>query len=449
MLRNNLKPNPKSGLSIFIVALLFISMGAFAQKKKAKETKLDGVNVKSNCKTIIGYYPSWQMYKRNGLMSPDALKYSKYTIINYSFFAPTPEGNLQGTDAWADSILLRGRYDFGNPVQPAYEPNTSVIDISHAWGVKVMVSIGGWTLSDNFPKIAASPVLRAKFGSECVKALRMYNFDGIDIDWEYPGYKDHSGTPEDKANYTLFMRSIRDSIDAYGAKIGYKFLLTACYGANLAQMEQIEWDKIYPFMDYLNLMNYDYNGGWSEEANHNAPLYSPAKGYQGCFDVAYKLMTQKYKVPAEKLNMGAAFYGRSLLGKPGTKIDVYSKDHIGKSDTITFFPDYGGESYYNVLLHMNEFTRHWDPIAQVPYLIGIDKNTFLSYDDEEAIRLKAQYVNDHNCAGVIIWDITNDYCEKKKDSGFIGATPLIDVLNEVLSPCPHKYIKKRYDFTIE
>ncbi len=446
MVRRHLKHFSFSGFKLLLVVLMLGAFSSHAQKKKKGDAQLGGVSVKSNCKIIIGYYPSWQQYKRNGLMSPDNVDYSKYTILNYSFFAPLPNGEIVGTDAWGDSILLRGRFDFGNPVQPAYVPNTSVIDIAHAWGVKVMVSIGGWTLSDNFPKLAADPELRAKFASSCVKALRMYNFDGIDIDWEYPGYKDHGGTPDDKQNYTLFMRSIRDSIDAYGSKIGYKFLLTACYGANLSTMEDIEWDKISPFMDYMNLMTYDFNGVWSEDANHNSPLYTPAKGYEGSYDLAYKLMTQKFNVPAEKLNMGVAFYGRSLIGKPGTKIDLHSKEHIGKSDTITFFPDYGGESYYNVLLHMKEFTRHWDKTAQVPYLVGINKNTFLSYDDEEAIRLKAQYVNDHNCAGVIIWDITNDYCEKKKDSGFIGSTPLIDVLNEVLTPCPHKYIRKRYDF---
>ena len=73
-----------------------------------------------------------------------------------------------------------------------------------------MVSIGGWTLSDNFPTIAASASKRALFASECNRLLKFYKFDGIDIDWEYPGYAAHSGTTNDKQNFTLLMQQIKD-----------------------------------------------------------------------------------------------------------------------------------------------------------------------------------------------------------------------------------------------
>ncbi len=233
---------------------------AMAQDPTLKDTlRHQEVSVVQNCKQIIGYYPSWQMYKRGGLVVPATINYEKYTILNYSFFAPDSLGYLKGTDAWADSILLRGTIDWSVSTNDFYYyyPNTSLVDNAHVWGVKVMVSIGGWTLSENFPRIAADSVKRARFASECVRSLREYKFDGIDIDWEYPGYTEHKGTPEDKQNFTLLMQAIRDSIDAYGKKIKYRFLLTAALGANKSNMEFIEWDKVKNIFDYMNLMTCD------------------------------------------------------------------------------------------------------------------------------------------------------------------------------------------------
>lgn len=393
------------------------------------------------CRNIIGYYPSWQMYKRGGLIKPENVDYSKYTILMYSFFAPDTNATLWGTDAWADTILLRGNIDWGKG-ETFYYPNTSIIDQAHVWGTKVIPSIGGWSLSDNFPKIAADPNKRARFASQCVALLKNFNFDGIDIDWEYPGYEEHHGTPQDKQNYTLFMKAIRDSIDAYGKTINYKFLLTAAYGANLSQMENIEWDKCNEFMDFFNMMTYDFNGTWSSETNHNSPLYNPSKGTQASMDECFRLLTEKYGVPSNKINMGVAWYGRTFVTKD--KPELYGP-HVGKVDDKTFAVDEGSPQYFNILYQMNKFEKKWDDKAQVPYLIGKNLNTFVSYDDEESIKLKAEYVVKNNMAGVIIWDATGDYVETAPGSGRIKSTPLVNKLNEVLKPCPTKKIKKRWN----
>ena len=393
-----------------------------------------------NCKEIIGYYPSWQWYNRAQLMGPENLNYTKYTIINYAFFAPDDDGNIWGTDAWADSCLLRGAYDWSSPVQPAYIPNTSLIDIAHAWGVKVIPSIGGWTLSDKFPAIAADSVKRHRFASQCAHLIRSFHFDGIDIDWEYPGYADHKGTPDDKVNYTLLMQAIRDSIDAVGKKIKIKLILSAALGCGDQQMENIEYDKVKNIFDYLNMMTYDFNGTWSEETNHNSPLYVPAKGSPGSYARTLSKLTE-YGVPPEKVNMGVAFYGRTFI-LPG-KAELFAK-HSSKEDKVTFARDEGMPQYFNILLAMDKFDDHWDDTSKVPYLTGKKINTFVTYDNEKSIRLKAEYVRDNNLAGVIIWDCTGDYVERKPGSGLIKSTPLSDALVDVLKPCARKRIKKRW-----
>ncbi|MEY3416895.1 MAG: hypothetical protein RL060_1006 [Bacteroidota bacterium] len=431
--------------TICLLYALLVSSHFIAAQTIEKEHVTEELTIRPNYKNIIGYYTTWEWYKRSGLTAPLQMDFSKYTIINYSFFKADKEGQLTGSDAWADSILLRGLFDYNEAIQPAYIKNTSLIDLAHVAGTKVMLSLGGWGSCENFPMVAADPVKRANLAHHCVRALANYGFDGIDMDWEFPGSAAINGTAADKENFTLMMKAIRDSIDHYGNQIGYKFLLTGAFGPHEVFNQYIEWEKLNEFMDFFNLMTYDFNGGWSANASHNSPLYAPAKGDTNAFANTFERLTVKYKVPAEKINMGVGFYGRSLMGKPGHKISLYDTAHTGLADSITFVPELGGSLYWNLLLNKDKFEDHWDDKAQVPYLIGKgDVNTFVSYDNPRSIQLKADYVKQHDGAGLIIWEISGDVVEKKAGLGIIGSTPLIDAINDrFLTPKKRSIPKRR------
>ena len=149
-------------------------------------------------KTIIAYYASWQWYDRNGLAEPAAFDWTKITRANFAFFQITEDGYIYGTDMWADPITLFGFYDWTSEVGtvPLYcswdEPNTEpncmshhyeegLIYLAHQAGAHVYPSLGGWSLSDPFPVMAASETARARFASQCVELIKNYNFDGIDL----------------------------------------------------------------------------------------------------------------------------------------------------------------------------------------------------------------------------------------------------------------------------
>lgn len=400
----------------------------------------------NNCKEVIGYYPNWQWYDRNKLVNPESINYSKYTIINYSFVYPLPNGIITLTDPWADKNLLLGTinwgtapagydssYDLGNPAY--HNPNTSLIYHAHQNNVPVMMSIGGWTLSEDFPLIAATPSYRTNFAHSCNELVRVYNIDGIDIDWEYPGFTDHGGTVDDITNYTLLLQEIRDSLDVMEIQTGKDLMLTAAFSGDPNKMDDIEWDAIVPILDYINLMSYDFFGAWESETNHNSPLYAPANGNPdfNCNSAIQRLIND-YNVPSEKINLGVAFYGRSVKTS-GTPL--LHGPTTSTADLVTFAADEGTPLYYNVINEINSFDYNWDPTAQVPYLTGNNGlNTFLSYDDERSIGLKGQYIVDHNLAGAIIWEITGDYIESGPGSGIISATPLVDTLNLALCHPP-------------
>lgn len=353
--------------TIFIACLLLLNRSAWSQ------------NAAGCGKQVIGYYTDWVQ---------NTVDYSKYTILNYAFVEPNTDGTIKAPVVGTSML-------------------TNLVASAHQNGVKVLVSVGGWTWSNNFPTIAASSAARIKFASECQRYITTYGLDGIDIDWEYPGYTDHAGTPADKANCTLLFKEIRKAI---GTK-----LLTGCYGVAPDRMQNIEWSNMIPIMDMFNLMTYDFFGAWDPITNHNSPLYAPAQGAASLnLNAAFKALVNTYGVPSSKINVGAAFYGHSFAGATG----LFSS-HSG-ADT---FGD-GSPTYAAIVAAKSGYTEMWDDVAKVPYLINTTSKKFVSYDNEKSIKLKGQYASTNNACGVIVWEIAGDR---------IGAAnPLAAALNEGL-----------------
>lgn len=377
-------------------------------------------------KQVVGYYPNWQWYDRNQLVRPESIFLEKYTIINYAFFRPMANGDITSTDSWADENLLLGPMIWW-PVQ-YHDSTKSLPYLAHQAGIKLLPSIGGWNDSGNFPGIAASPAKRQTFISACINLINTYKFDGIDLDWEYPGYSPHGGSPADKQNFTLLLQELRTALNNHSVQTGKSYLLTSCFGAAASHMQHIDWVGILPLVDYVNLMTYDFHGSWDPVSNHHTPLYPSAVGDpHWCFDGAFSFITQTYQVPPQKINLGVAFYGKALANCT----QLYGP-HSGY-DASTFWEDEGQPLYYNIMKRMNQFTRHWDQQVLCPYLMGNTINTFVTFDDKISIGHKAQYVVDHQVAGVIIWEITGDYIETSPGSGVIAGTPLLDTLNQVLT----------------
>jgi chitinase len=80
-------------------------------------------------------------------------------------------------------------------------------------GLQIWLSLGGWTYSDNgtdtqpvFGDLASSVEKRRSFIESLVSFMTEWGFDGVDIDWEYPGAPDRNGKPEDTANCKHFQK---------------------------------------------------------------------------------------------------------------------------------------------------------------------------------------------------------------------------------------------------
>ena len=171
-----------------------------------------------------------------------------------------------------------------------------------------MASIGGWTLSTNFPSIAADPLKRTTFANACVHLIDSFGFDGIDIDWEYPGYAPHGGTGQDKQNFNLLLQDIRQAIDSFGQTTNKNYLLTAAVGASDDRMTDVDWPVVDQYLDIINVMTYDYFGAFNAITNHNAPLFPPAQGNPANnIDSSITSLINRYGVSTNKITLEVLF----------------------------------------------------------------------------------------------------------------------------------------------
>jgi chitinase len=356
-------------------------------------------------KEVIGYFPGWLLNADSTTMSVARIPYAKLTIINYAFWYPLPDGQIVGRDTLGDAKYLRG------PVE------SRLVDRAHDHDVKVMLSLGGWDASDNFPTVSSAELSRTTFARSCIEALRRYGFDGIDIDWEYPGFAEHHGKPADRVNFPLLLRQLRDSLTAEGRRTGKILLLTAALPASQTQLAGVDMPAVLPLLDQVNLMTYDYHGTWEDISGHNSPLYaSRREDSLRCVYASYRLYTGELNVPHAKLNIGVPFYGHAYRACAGLHKPAAGAD-------TTFFGEMGSFSA-TVRKAAGSFSRHWDEVACVPYLVSNDGTRFVSYDDERSVGLKAEFVRDRGLRGVIIWEISLDYLPD-------GSTPLLDAIDAV------------------
>eukprot|EP00804_Cyclotella_cryptica_P010623 CCRYP_005442-RB/>CCRYP_005442-RB protein AED:0.09 eAED:0.09 QI:133/0.93/0.88/1/0.87/0.82/17/1617/824 len=396
-------------------------------------------------KKIIGYYAGWQWYDRDKLADPSNLDFKKVQRVNYAFFQPDAQGNIYGTDRWGDPQLLFGpysdklmggiqkcSYDGPNEVNCAYhENNAGIINLAHAAGAEVYPSIGGWTLRQvelplSFYTYHLFDVLC--FAKNCADIVQYYGFDGIDIDWEYPGYAEHSGTPADAINFTKMLAAIRAALDMLTMTTGKKYGLTAALPCNPQHIGNIEVTNLVNILTEYNLMSYDFFGAFDNVTGVNAPLYPQGFGNDDfCID---RCVTNYMNlgVPKEKLNVGLPFYGRSFKYATGL-----NQPH-GGNDVASWPDDDGSPQYFNIYSKLPNMIQVRDNKSKTQYAYtsrleqpGLQlPEGLVSFDDERSICDKVNYVQKHELGGFIIWELSGDLLDDLR-------TPLLDITNKKLA----------------
>ena len=260
-------------------------------------------------------------------------------------------------------------------------------------GLKVLLSVGGWE-AGNFSEMAADDTHRKNFCNNCLKAVKNYNLDGIDIDWEYPT-SDMAGiscSPSDTKNFTLLMRDLREVL-------GRDRLLTMASASNA---DYVNFKDAVQYMNFVNVMTYDMG----DPPKHNAALYRSSMCSESCDESVTKHFNKG--VPYEKIVLGIPFYGHG----------------DGKA-----FGDY--VDYKDIYIDKTKYTIMRDEVAKVPYVTANGKMV-LTYDDAKSVGLKAEYVAQKKLAGAMYWNIEAD------DASFTLGNAVAEHLIEGYVPDPNK-----------
>ena len=260
-------------------------------------------------------------------------------------------------------------------------------------GIRVVLSIQGYSSAGtNFSRAASTEAGRKKLAASMLEIVETYHLDGIDIDWEYPGFNTGTSVAVDKANYTLLCKEIYETLKAAHSD----YLITAAIPGGSNGPYRFDLGNVSKYLDYIHIMTYDLQSGSS--ATHHTALYDSSNTLSGC-TVASSVQTYLNNgVPASKIVIGLAFYGKR------TKATSLGGRASGGYGSVTY--DVIVRDYLSRLNNGVEYG--FDEISQAPYLIDKANGYFITYDDERSIKAKCNYAINQKIAGIMIWDIGQD-----------------------------------------
>lgn len=250
---------------------------------------------------------------------------------------------------------------------------------------------------------------RERFADTLMEMILKYDLDGFDNDWEVPTLTmgKVKGRPEDRLNYTMLMKTIRKRMDEEEARTGRHYWLTCAVSANRFVEDTIEVAKITELVDYFNVMTYDLrsthaglemNNPLGLPAGHHTNTYASDGDTEGvCTERAVEIF-RAWDVPDEKIVIGSGLYAKHFPNTPSEDFGLMK----WSNSTEDYFRE--GMKRSGLMKAMNEgYVRHWDDAAKACWLYNEEKHDFVSYEDEESLHYKVEYVKKEGLRGMMFW----------------------------------------------
>ncbi|CAF1580064.1 unnamed protein product, partial [Adineta steineri] len=383
---------------------------------------------------IVCYFTNWAMKRPGGgSMTPEDIDPCLCTHVIYAF-----------SEMDNNQLTPMEKHDLKDGSQPGF------FERFNAWksvnkNLRTLLAVGGWDMGmKDFAGIVKSEKTMKKFAESTVKYLRKHKFDGLDLDFEYPGVDWRDSPREDKQKFTKMCEVLYATFEKEAETSGNeRLLLTAAVSAAKVNIDKAyEVDKLVPVMDWFNLMTYDFHGAWDQNRAHHSSLNSKdnEKDDTMYIDFAVKYY-QKLGMPPSKIMLGIGTYGRG---------DTSAMPYTG------FKGESGFVAYYESCIQIvcEKMKETWDAKQLVPYIAGPYNQPKAGVENVRSMKYKANYIKQNNLGGAMIWtldmdDFRGQFCCQ-------GKFPLIKTIKAVLhgqvkllpkekicSSCPTKEYKGR------
>ncbi|EPS44564.1 hypothetical protein H072_1476 [Dactylellina haptotyla CBS 200.50] len=356
----------------------------------------------------VGYYVDWAIYGRN--FKPQDLKADQFSHILFAFVKINRDtGEIQLADPWADTdIHWDESWDVPAGVTNVYGIFLQLFKLKKVHrNLKTMLSIGGWTYSQDgsFAAGASTPEKRDKFARSAVQMVKDFGLDGIDLDWEYPV------DATEAANYVDLLRLCRQYLNE--ANPAFELSIAAPCGAD--KIQKLDIPGMDRYLDFWNLMAYDFAGSWSQAAGHASNIFgstSNPASTEFSFDTALRMYSA---VNPHKLVVGMPLYGRGFANTDGPG-KPYQGTGQGNWET-------GVWDYKNLPLPGSQEYQDDQLIASYSY--DPAQRLMISYDTPHIAELKAKYIMSRGLGGAMWWETSGDK---------VGAGSLVQTVIDTFPP---------------
>ncbi|XP_028966665.1 probable chitinase 10 [Galendromus occidentalis] len=374
-------------------------------------------------KKVVCYFTNWAKYRTGkGKFGPEDVDPFICTHIIYSF-GWMRKNKLVAHDVEADESK--------NGKKGGFEKIVDLKKVNPK--LKVLLAVGGWSFGTQmFKDMASNSYNRRLFVFSAMEFLRKRNFDGLDLDWEFPRGK------EDKDNFVKLLKDLREAFEAEAKEKKLKrLLLTAAVSAG-AETIQSGYDvpAVAAYLDFINVMSYDFHGKWEKQTGHNSPLYALSSESEWRKMLSMDYGAKKWAsmgAPKEKLIIGQGTYGRTFT-LSSIKNNGMNAPASGGGKKGEFTGEEGFLAYYEICDMMRKGATYvWDNEQMVPYAYLDDQ--WVGFDDERSIRNKMKWIKENGFGGAMVWAIDMDdfrgTCSDKK-------WPLIGAMGEELLGHPSR-----------